>query len=589
MKQYLLVIVCFTFFVTATKAQFYFRGDFKDQANQPLAFVQIHLLYNNTFFYSGSSGSFGIPSIITTDSAIVSLNGYETKTVSLNSQVFNHVVLKVTAGNSSAQKKKLLSFTKDKVVDKKTFWSAGGETYSQQIENQFNNTAEFPVTGFALGVDKASYSNIRRFLTMKSAVPPNAVRIEEMLNYFPQPQIEIESNQTFAFESHLTDCPWNEKNKLLFIKVQAKKINYELAPPANLVFLIDVSGSMDLANRLSLVKTAFRLMVPNLRSIDTISIVTYGGTVAIALQPTSGTEQQKILGVIDSLQAAGDTPGGSALRTAYNLIQLKLNRAANNRIILATDGDFNVGETTEEALMQLVAQKQQLGIYLTCLGVGMGNYKDSKLEALAKKGNGNFAYLDNIMEAEKVLVKEIMQTLYVVADDAFLNVNFNAQYIQQYRLIGYDNRKDLLTDSSVSLEGGEIGSGHTVTAVFEIELTKNNTRSDLPIATAELNYVHIDLKNKIQEVYACNPVYTPLVQLSPAYRFSVAVVWFGLLLKQSAFVTADGWKQLIKFIPMSVAPTDYLQNEMKQLIEKANTIYNPAKRQNFLKKKKRNK
>ncbi len=587
MKQSLLTIVCFTFFVTVTEAQYYFRGDIKDQGNQPLAFVRIQIVSNNSFYYSGSTGSFGIPSIIENDSAIISINGYETKTVGFNSQLFNHVVLKVSVGNSSAQKKKLLSFTKDKVIDKKIFWSAGGETYSQQLENQFNNTAEFPITGFALGVDKASYSNIRRFLTMKSAVPPNAVRIEEMLNYFPQPPIEIESNQTFAFESQLTNCPWNEKNKLLFIKVQAKKINYELAPPANLVFLIDVSGSMDLTNRLSLIKTAFRLMVPNLRSIDTISIVTYGGTIAIALQPTSGSEQQKILGVIDSLQAAGDTPGGSALRTAYNLIQLKLNRAANNRIILATDGDFNVGETTEEALMQLVAQKQQLGIYLTCLGVGMGNYKDSKLEALAKKGNGNFAYLDNIMEAEKVLVKEIMQTLYVVADDAFLNVSFNSQYIKQYRLIGYDNRKDLLADSTVSLEGGEIGSGHTVTAVFEIELNNNNTPSDLPIATTELNYLHTDLKNKIQEEYTCNPVYTPLLQLSNGYSFSVAVVWFGLLLKQSGFVTADGWSQLLKFIPLSMAPTDYLQNEMKQLIEKANLIYNPPKRKGFFQRKKR--
>ena len=371
------------------------------------------------------------------------------------------------------------------------------------------------------------------------------------------------------------------------MKVQAKKINYELAPPANLVFLIDVSGSMELANRLSLLKTAFRLLVPNLRSIDTVSIVTYGGSVVIALQPTGGSEQQKILGVIDSLQAAGDTPGGSALRTAYNLIQLKLNRAANNRIILATDGDFNVGETTEEALMQLVAQKQQLGIYLTCLGVGMGNYKDSKLEALAKKGNGNFAYLDNVMEAEKVLVKEIMQTLYVVADDAFLNVSFNPQYIQQYRLIGYDNRKDLLADTAVLLEGGEIGSGHTVTAVFEIKLNNSSIAADSSIATAELNYIHSDLKNKIQELYACNPVYTPLVEVNAGYRFSVAVVWFGMLLKQSAFVTASGWNQLIKFIPLAVTSTDYLQNEMKMLIEKANSIYNPSKRKGLFKKKKK--
>ncbi len=587
MKQYLLVIAEFFFFVTVTEAQYYFRGEIKNAANQPLAFVRIQILSNNTFYYSGSNGSFGIPSTVATDTAILSLNGYETKTIALNIIEFNHLVLNALATNSSTQKKKLLSVTKDKLINKKILWSATGETYSQLSENQYNNAAQFPVTGFALSADKASYSNIRRFITMKSVVPPDAVRIEEMLNYFPQPAIELQEGKTFAFQSQLTSCPWNEKHKLFFLKVQAKKINYEQIPPANLVFLIDVSGSMDLPNRLSLLKTAFRMMVQNLRAVDTISIVTYGGSVVIALQPTSGAAQQKILGVIDSLEAGGDTPGGYALRTAYNLLQSRFSKGANNRIILATDGDFNVGEITEDALMQLIAEKQRSGIYLTCLGVGKGNYKDSKLEALAKKGNGNFAYLDNIMEAEKVLIKEVMQTFYVVADDALINITFSEKSIQQYRLIGYENRKDLLSDSTASIEGGEIGSGHIITAVFEIEPVLSDTVYKEPIAVAQLSYVPAGQRNKITEQFLCTPFYRSIVQSDSSTRFSVAVLWFGLLLKQSAYIPAHTWDELLKFLPTCVATNNYLQNEMKQLVEKGNLLYNPVQRKGLLQRKKK--
>jgi Ca-activated chloride channel homolog len=582
-------VFVFLFFVAAqvADAQYYFRGEIKNAKKEPLPYVRIHVHSTNSFYYSGSSGSFGIPSAIPTDTVTLLLSGYEEKKVVLTSSQFNYIDLKASSSAVQKQRKKLLSVTKDKVVDRPVWWSVGGETYLQQVENEFNNANEFPTTGFAMNVDKASYSNIRRFINMKSAVPPDAVRIEEMLNYFPQQMADPPPGKIFSFESQLTGCPWAPANQLLFLKLHAKKLNFDHLPPGNFVFLIDVSGSMELPNRLPLLKTAFRMLVQNLRAVDTISIVVYGGTYGIMLQPTSGKEKEKIINVIDSLEASGDTPGESAIRMAYNLAEHTFIKGGNNRIILATDGDFNVGEVSEDALMQLVVQKQQTGIYLTCLGVGMGNYKDSKLEILAKKGNGNFAYLDNVMEAEKVLVTELTQTLFSVANETFLNVSFNSQFVKQYRLIGYENRKDLLADSTASLEGGEIGSGHTVTAVFEIVPTGNRGTVTDSIATAELTFEPTGTKNKVTEHFTCIDNFKTLETADSTYRFSSAVVLFGLLLKQSASVNTTMWDVLLKLLPTCVNSNNPFEKEMQALCNSASVIYKPVKtRKQFLKKRK---
>jgi len=261
--------------------------------------------------------------------------------------------------------------------------------------------------------------------------------------------------------------------------------------PTNLTFLIDVSGSMDEPNRLPLLKSAFKLLVNNLRAQDSVSIVVYGGNVGILLQPTSGAEKEFINSAIEQLTAGGETPGEAAIITAYSLAQRTFNKNGNNRIILATDGDFNVGQTSDKELEDLVALHKQSGIYLTCLGVGMGNYKDSKLETLAKKGNGNFAYIDNIQEAEKVMVTEFTKTLFAVADDAYASISFNSNMVKQYRLIGFDNKVEAISDTSSELEGGEIGTGHSLIAMFEIEPAKDihlNMDARENIATVKLEY-----------------------------------------------------------------------------------------------------
>ena len=355
-----------------------------------------------------------------------------------NAENYLSVQLKLAPANRSTTRLyKLLSFTRGMAKDDQKKWFAGDETYASIVENKFVNASRFPATGISLNIDRASYSNIRRFLSSNSIVPPDAVRIEEMLNYFNLNYTEPAGNDPFAIKTQLTSCPWNPANQLFYIDLSAKKLNLDTLPPSNLVFLIDVSGSMDMTNRLPLLKSAFRLLVNNLRAKDSVAIVVYGGITGIMLNTTSGAEKEKILTAIDELTPGGSTPGESGINLAYSLAKRHFIVGGNNRVILATDGDFNVGLKTEEELDELISRNKESGIYLTCLGVGMGNYKDSKIQTLARKGNGNFSYLDNFNEAEKVLMKEFTQTLYAVADDAIYECEFNPEYVKEYRLLGF--------------------------------------------------------------------------------------------------------------------------------------------------------
>ncbi|HMO31982.1 MAG TPA: von Willebrand factor type A domain-containing protein [Lacibacter sp.] len=567
---------------TAAQAQYYFKGEIRDARHTPLPYVSIRLHATNTFYYSGSGGGYGIPSSLSSDSATLTLNGYESVTILLSSAVYQQIEMRLSSITTAGQRRQLLSRTTDPLPDHKRWWGGGGETYMQQVENAYVEAARFSSTSFAMNVDKASYSNIRRFIRNRSLVPPDAVRIEEMLNYFPVPYREPESGQTFFVESQVSDCPWNPAARLLFIRTHARKINFDHLPPNNLVFLVDVSGSMVLPSRLPLLKTAFRMMVQHLRPVDTVSIMVYGGMVGVVLPPTSGSEQQKIMAVIDSLEAGGDTPGESAIRQAYTLAQNTFIKGGNNRVILATDGDFNVGESSEEALMQLIAQKQQTGIYLTCLGVGMGNYKDSRLEVLAKKGNGNFAYLDHISEAEKVLVQELTSTLYSVADDAYMEVHFDTTLVRQYRLVGYDNRRDVLADSSSTIEGGEIGSGHVSTAVFEVVLRNPLPTGTGNFATADLHYLPSGRKERTTEFFTLPMNHLPLPEIRRCYRLSAAVAMFGMLLKKSPHLQQSSWDDLLAFLPSCVAPGQVLQEELVQLALEAKLLYEPPKKRGRL-------
>jgi Ca-activated chloride channel homolog len=377
----------------------------------------------------------------------------------------------------------------------------------------------------------------------------------------------------------LTGCPWNPENQLLFININSRKINLDSLPPSNLVFLVDVSGSMDMPNRLPLLQSAFKLLVNNLRAKDSVAIVIYGGAVGIKLTTTSGAEKEKILQAIDELTPGGSTPGESGIRVAYSVAQAHLVKGGNNRVIIATDGDFNVGIKNENELDELISQHRQSGIYLTCLGVGMGNYKDSKIQTLAKKGNGNFAYLDDFQEAEKVLFKEFTQTLYAVADDVYMNVDFNPDYVKEYRLIGFDNKLGSLSDTAAIFEGGEIGSGHSAITVFEIKPTAFNEdavkRDFVPgtIADVKLQYKLPGDTTRKQFSNALPLSFTDFNSIDKRYRFSTAVIMFGSQLRSSSYTKNMGWNEIINLAAEASNDNDLLQKEFVSLVQLAKGLY----------------
>ena len=565
-------------------AQYYLRGQVKDQQGQSLANVKIKLFSKGTYpYYTGSGGAFGIPTHLLVDTITLEAEGYETVKTPVKSTSYALFAMKMNSAKLNSSKLRLSSITKNLLTYTPYIPSEKGESYSNTVENVFVETTQYPETGLAINVDRASYSNIRRFLNLKSTAPPEAVRIEELLNYFNfRSKKAADQKETFSINTTLTSCPWNAESQLLFINLQAKKINLDHTPSSNLVFLIDVSGSMDMPNRLPLLKSAFRLFVENLRAKDTVSIITYGSDVAVRLQPTGGDEKQKIISAIEDLTPAGATAGEAAIRLAYQYAKNTFIVGGNNRVILATDGDFNVGISTDKELEDLISLQRQSGIYLTCLGVGMGNYKDSKLEVLAKRGNGNFAYLDCEREAEKVLVEEFAQTVYSVANDVYLNVKFNPELVREYKLVGFDNPQNAISDSSMELEGGEVGSGHSLLAIFEVVPAQRNlhlnTNQAKHLASLHLSYKEVGDNEKKNFTYQAPFNYFDLNKADSSLRFASSVIMFGGLLKQSAFAKDIDWDDVKNIALTSTSKTNLLQTEFLEMVEKAKKIYSLKKR-----------
>ncbi len=562
-------------------SQFYLRGEVKDSRGRLLEGVKIHLASRGAYpYYSGYGGTFGIPVNTTEDTVTLSLEGYETWKALVDTRRFHSFILRMLPSTANLYNPKLASATTNLKPENLAAFTGPGESYTSLVENTFVDAATYPETGFALNIDKAAYSNIRRFLSNGMQVPKDAIRIEEMLNYFNFSRKEDKPPpNSFSARSKLTTCPWNAGNRLLFLNINAPKLNLDSIPPSNLVFLIDISGSMDKPNRLPLLQAAFKLLVDNLREIDTLTLVTYGGGVGIALPPTGGSHKQKIKSVIDSLTAGGDTPGEGAIRIAYDLAKKNLIRNGNNRVILATDGDFNVGQHSEKELEDMITSYRQTGIYLTCLGVGMGNYKDSKLETLAKKGNGNFAYIDNLQEAQKVLVTEFTQTVYAVANNASLKIMFDPKVVREYRLIGFDNKKNAVQDSTSEIEGGEVGSGHSMMALFELQtVTNDSVFLNIPLATMHMQYRIAGTNIAAKQSFSVSYNLSRLEEADSCYRFAASVAMFGSMLKQSNFVKEYHFEDVQQLARTAADVNDHHQREFLGLIEKASRIYRSGKR-----------
>jgi len=430
-----------------------------------------------------------------------------------------------------------------------------GDTYAKINENAFRPVAREPLSTFSLDVDRASYANVRRYLRDGQLPPPDAVRVEELLNYFDYelPAPAPASPDPVRISTELSDCPWAPGHQLARIGIQARKVDAASLPPANLVFLLDVSGSMQGDDRLGLVQAGLRLLVRQLRPQDHVALVAYAGAAGLVLPPTSGADQSTILDALDRLEAGGSTAGGEGLRLAYTVARQYLRPEGNSRVILATDGDFNVGETSDAAMEQLITEERESGVFLTVLGVGRGNLRDSRMELLADKGNGNYAYLDNLDEARRTLVAQFGGTLFTVAKDVKLQVEFNPARVADYRLIGYENRllanEDFNNDRK---DAGELGAGHTVTALYElvpvgsasplVDELKYQSGPDSPAAlpTASGDVLTVKLRYQAPQggpsQLLAQPLAgaaRPIAQASADQQLAAAVAEFGLLLRQS--------------------------------------------------------
>ncbi|MFM2116828.1 MAG: hypothetical protein RL316_18 [Bacteroidota bacterium] len=568
--------------------EYYIRGEVRDVSGNPLQNVQIRQSSTGLLFRTGTWGSFGFSSRIQSDSLQFSLEGYRTELIVSKGVEFLRIILRpLPAGSRQPERTRLASRTSNMTREEHKKWFTGEETYATLLENNWVRAANYPTTGLSLNVDQASYSNIRRFLSRGTYVPTDAVRIEEMLNYFPSPYKTPSDSGVFAVNTRLSPCPWNWENQLLQIDLSAKKLNLDSLPSAHLVFLIDISASMDMPNRLPLLQSGFRMLISNLREKDSVSIVVYGGMTAVLVRALSGCEKDSLTKVINGLVPGGATPGESGIRLAYQVAKQHFIEGGNNRVILATDGDFNVGLKTETELDELISIQRQSGIYLTCLGVGMGNYKDSKIQLLAEKGNGNFAYLDQEKEAERVLMKEFTKTLYAVADDVYMNITFDPAYIKNYRLIGFDNKVGALLDSLSQIEGGEIGSGHTVTALFEIEPSillrdKRGASSELDsIASLTIQY-RLPSDSLLQETQFNVPLYYAYTEQElKQSQFNAALAQFGMFLKGSTYVNKSSWNELLQLGEQVVDPVDPLQLEWIELVKKARELYDKKKKRSW--------
>ena len=470
------------------------------------------------------------------------------------------------------------------------------EGYDNIKENEFQKVTDHPLSTFSIDVDAASYSNVRRLINEGRLPTPGAVRIEEMINYFSYNYPQPSNDRPFSITTESAQCPWNEDHQLVMIGMQGRKIDFDKLPPSNLVFLIDVSGSMQDENKLPLVKSSLTLLAEQLRPQDKIAIVVYAGNAGLVLPSTN--DKYKIREAINALEAGGSTAGGAGIGLAYQTAQQNFMENGNNRVVLCTDGDFNVGASSDDELENLIEKKRASGVYLTVLGFGTGNYQDAKMQKLADKGNGNHAYIDNINEAKKVLISEYGGTLFAIAKDVKLQVEFNPGQVKGYRLIGYENRMLAKEDfNNDKKDAGDMGSNHTVTALYEI--IPANVVDDEELETVdplryqsqkakkqsasfsnELMFVKIRYKKPDEDSSNLMEVSVKANArvASNNMRFASAVAAFGMVLRNSAFKGASNYKLVKSLATSSIdSGSDAYKKEFLELVKKAEHLKATAK------------
>jgi Ca-activated chloride channel family protein len=623
-------------------------GTVTDEKGSPLPFVSVQVKGTTTGAAANSKGVYRLLVPHSHSTLVFSGVGYETKEININGKNVIDVTLKsipmtsneVVVTSAYGQKRALKNTTVNKQVvtgeqlntirqtnlnqamsgkvsglqvrsqsgsyaplpDQTYYRVEKDETgefnrdgYDKITENRFVKATDNPLSTFSIDVDAASYSNVRRFITNGQLPPAGAVRIEEMVNYFNYTYPQPTSGEPFSINTEISDAPWNKEHKLVLIGLQGKKIPTQNLPASNLTFLIDVSGSMQSEDRLPLVKSSLKLLVDQLRQDDMLSIVVYAGAAGLVLPPTSGADKIKIKDAIDRLEAGGSTAGGAGLKLAYKVAAENFVKNGNNRVILCTDGDFNVGESSDDAMERLIEEERKGGVFLTVLGYGRGNYQDAKMQKLADKGNGNHAYIDGITEAKKVLVNEFGGTLFTIAKDVKLQVEFNPAKVQGYRLIGYENRMLAKEDfNDDKKDAGELGSGHTVTALYEVipvgvkssflqKVDSLKYQSNITafgpathtdeIMTVKFRYKAPDGDASKLIVHAVKDSRIDITGTSENFRFAAAVAQFGMLLRNSEFKSTSSFDNVISLAKNAKGKDEEgYRSEFIKLAENARSI-----------------
>jgi Ca-activated chloride channel family protein len=581
-------------------------GTITDESANPLSGVSIKIKGSHLATTSDINGFYTIEA--TDNEVLVFSNaGYKTQEQKVSGRIIINV--KLSAGISKNESKPIVSEQLYKknirgIASKQDMGYStlsiapdaeeefNTEDYDNISENGFHKVTDDPLSTFSIDVDAASYSNVRRFLNQGQLPPAGAVRTEELINYFKYNYPQPTGKHPFSITTEMSSCPWNADHRLVMIGLQGKNIPVENLPASNLVFLIDVSGSMESENKLPLVKASLKMLTDQLREKDNISIVVYAGNAGLVLPSTSGGNKMKIKTAIDALEAGGSTAGGAGIKLAYKTAAENLIRNGNNRVILCTDGDFNVGASSDDELVRMIEKERESGIYLTVLGYGMGNYKDNKMQQLADKGNGNHAYIDGIGEAKKVLVNEFGGTLFTIAKDVKLQVEFNPSKVAGYRLIGYENRmlkKEDFNDDKK--DAGELGSGHTVTALYEIipvgvnspflknvDPLKYQQQQVLTSASTELLTVKFRYKtpSKDNSELLVHPVEDKGISFnmtSDNFRFAAAVAGFGMMLRNSEFKGTLNYNAIVQIAGESTgSDAEGYRKEFVTLVNKAKTL-----------------
>lgn len=589
------------------------KGIVKDgQSKQPLSGVTIKEIGTQQSAQTGADGRFSLRASAKNVILKISLVGYVTQSVLVISDSADVTIflqpepaaLDEVVVTGYAIKKNLQTTASVSAVQSLQGRVAGiairgddrefnTESYNSILENRFLGVQENPLSTFSIDVDAASYSNVRRFLKQGMLPPPGAVRTEELINYFDYQYAGPEGDDPFAIHTEIASCPWNQRHQLVSIGIQGKRIPMDHLPASNLVFLIDVSGSMMSENKLPLVKSSLQLLTDQLREQDKVAIVVYAGNAGLVLPATSGLDKPKIREALDALEAGGSTAGGAGIQLAYKVARENFISGGNNRVILCSDGDFNVGASSDAAMESLIEKERSSGVFLTVLGFGMGNYKDSKMEILADKGNGNHAYIDGLPEAKKVLVNEFGGTLFTIAKDVKLQVEFNPVNVQAYRLVGYENRllnkEDFNNDKK---DAGDLGSGHTVTALYEIipvgvddefaepvDALKYQSHAKVPMSSTEIMQLKFRYKAPAGET---SKLITRVLgkkdivswkNATVNMKFAAAVAEWGMILNDSEFLQQGNFDNVLHLASSGLQQdAQGYRKEFVELVKKSRSL-----------------